>query len=229
MEDCASAGEAEKPTTLLPVRCARLGLAVAAAATFFVLEAAPGQSALFFLLKPTSARPGDRIVVRTGGTPMTFGLSDRAAPLQQPIMVYLVPNSIAADVRSRHDPRLIKVGQLIPDRNGHGILSFNVPGIQPGSYAAAAWCPGCAQYSAGRTFFTLAVTEATLPRFRPLMLLRLERSERGSVSWPLVMGLIAVAFGAVFGGALFALRRRASRRLGRRAIAARRQPLPPRH
>jgi hypothetical protein len=114
------------------------------------------------------------VTVRLGGTPVGFRASDRVRPFQRPMRLYLVPNAVASTVRSRYDLRLHFVGTLVPDKNAHGVLSFVVPPLASGSYTVAAWCPGCAPYSRGRTFFVQQVGEDIVPLYRPLMLLRVE-------------------------------------------------------
>jgi hypothetical protein len=136
--------------------------------------AASASGALFFLFKPTSAKPGERVTVRLGGTPASFTPSKRAKPLRRPIRVYLVPNDVAGDVHTRLDPRLRFIGQIVPDSNGRGIVTFTVPPLDTDDYAAAAWCPDCARFSAGRTFFVLGVGDDVMPRYRPLMKLHVE-------------------------------------------------------
>ena len=145
--------------------------AVAAAAT-------PGtaRGALFLLLSPASGVPGDRVTVRTGGTPLGFTPAARAKPLQLPIRLYLVKHSVAPRVASRFDRRLEFVGALVPDRNGRGMLTFAVPPLAPGAYGLAYWCPGCAAYSRGRTFWVQRVDRSIATRYRPLMLLRVTAS-----------------------------------------------------
>jgi hypothetical protein len=78
------------------------------------------RSALFFFFNPATAAPGDRVTVRTAGTPQSFELSRRVRPFQQAYRLYLVPNEIAGTVRSRFDTRLHFIGSLRPDRNGRG-------------------------------------------------------------------------------------------------------------
>lgn len=142
---------------------------MAAVAAAVVASSASG--ALVFLFSPTSATPGDLVTVRLGGTPARFTLSDRARPLQRPIRVYLVRNEVADEVRGRFDPRLHFVGALVPDRNARGILEFTLPPLDTGTYAVAAWCPRCARYSVGRTFFTLPVPRVS--RYRRQMGLKI--------------------------------------------------------
>jgi hypothetical protein len=143
-----------------------------AAAAVAGAAAGDARASLFFLLEPTAAKPGDMVTVRTGGTPKSFTLEQRIRPFQRPIRLYLVPNRLAPDVHSRFDRRAHFIGRLVPDKNGRGLLRFSVPPLESDGYAVAAWCPACAAYSRGRTFFVLDVSENIVPRYRPLMLLR---------------------------------------------------------
>jgi hypothetical protein len=118
------------------------------------------------------------VTVRLGGTPANFTAKNRVKPYKQPIRLYLVQNAIADKVRTRFDPRLSFIGQIVPDKNVKGILSFRVPPLHTDDYAAAAWCPGCARSSSGRTFFPLPVGDDIVPGFRPLMLLHVDRGSR---------------------------------------------------
>jgi hypothetical protein len=147
-------------------------VALAVVAAVAAAIAGSAHAALFFLFTPRSAESGQLVTVRLGGTPAGFTLADRERPLGKPIRVYLVPNAVARDVTSRFDPRLHFVGVLVPDRNSRGVLTFRAPPLDTGSYAVAAWCPGCAAYSFGGTFSVLDVTPFTRSRF-PGMLLRL--------------------------------------------------------
>lgn len=141
------------------------------AAAVAAVSAAVAHGALFFLFQPTSAQTGDVVTVRLGGTPAGFTLADRRRPLGRPIRVYLVRDEVANQVHGRFDPRLHFVGLLVPDRHRRGMLEFQVPPLETGTYAAAAWCPECARWSFGRTFFVLGVREVS--RFREQMGLRL--------------------------------------------------------
>jgi hypothetical protein len=179
-----------------------VAVSVAAAAT----GAAHGS--LFFLFNPTHAAHGDEVVIRTGGTPRSFHLGDRVRPFQSPLRVYLVPEGVAASVRSRTDPRLVRVGMLVPDRNGHGVLKFRVPQLPPGTYAVAAWCPGCGAYSFGHRFFTFPDDPQIVPRYRALMFLRIGHDGRStSWWWSILAVVVAVAVG------VFLLRKGARGRL----------------
>ncbi len=96
---------------------------------------------------------------------------------QRPIRLYLVANAVAGEVLSPSDPRLHYIGSMALDRRGRGLLRFTVPDLVPDTYAVAGLCIQCARYSSGRTFFVLHVSEQDIaPRWRPLMLLRIEAS-----------------------------------------------------
>lgn len=85
--------------------------------------------------------------------------------------LYLVANEVAGSVRNRFDPRLHFVGALVPDRNTRGILTFSVPPLDSNRYAVAAWCPGCAQFSAGVSFAVLPVASNDPGRYADIQLL----------------------------------------------------------
>jgi hypothetical protein len=163
----------------------RWGVLAATAALALVIVTS-AQAALFFLFDPTSATPGQRVTVRLGGTPAGFTLDRRQRPFQPPLRVYLVPDNVAAEVKSRFDPRLQLVGRLVPDRRGRGVLSFRVPPLDTDTYVAAAWCPGCARFSGGSSFFTLPLPQAS--RYRQLMSLRLELPAASAESCPVTRG-----------------------------------------
>ena len=185
------------------MRLLTLVLALAAAAT-----AVGGASAsLFFLFSPTRAEPGAQVVVRTGGTPTSFTPHDRVRPLQAPIKVYLVPGAAAASVRAHSDPRLTLIGTLVPDKNGHGVMTFRVPRLHTGTYAVAAWCPGCAAYSFGHKFFTFPDDPQIVPHYRTLMFLRIERGG-SSFGWWWIFAVGAVI---AFAGGVFLVRHRTVR------------------
>jgi len=142
-----------------------LGVALIAA-----LVASSASAALFFLFKPTTAKTGELVTVRLGGTPASFTVDQREKPFQNGIRLYLVPSRVAGEVESRFDRRLHFIGRIIPDRNSRGILSFTVPPLDSGAYALAAWCPACARNSFGRSFFVQTVPRVS--RYRLWMGLR---------------------------------------------------------
>jgi hypothetical protein len=158
---------------------------LALAAALFAALAAPAnaRSAMFFLFDRAGAAPNDRVVLRTGPTPKGFTLSHRVKPFQRPVRIYLVREDLVADVHTRFDRRLTFVGSLVPDRNGRGLLTFSVPPLDAASYTIAYWCPACAAYSRGRTFFVQEPSEF-VPRYRSQALLRIATTDACPVTLP---------------------------------------------
>ena len=148
-----------------------------------LLMPANARGALFFLLDRPAAEPNERVTVRTGATPAGFGLRQRLKPFQRPVRIYLVEADAATRVHSRLDPRLHFVGSLVPDRNGRGLLTFSVPPLDAQTYALAYWCPGCATYSRGRTFF-VQQPDQFVQRYRSRTLLRIASTQSCPVTLP---------------------------------------------
>lgn len=153
---------------------ARLAVTLVVAASVAAATAQRGSASLFFLFDPTAATAGERVTVRTGGTPASFGPARRVKPLGPSMRLYLVPNGVAPNVRSRFDARLHYIGSLVVDRNAHGVLTFVVPPLASGRYAAAVWCPRCARLSGGRAFQVLPVDRNVIPRYRARMSMRIQ-------------------------------------------------------
>jgi hypothetical protein len=174
-------------STVALVARVTLAALVLAAALLTAPSVQGARSALFFFFQPTAAKPGDRVTVRTAPTPVTFGAGQRVGPLGRPYRLYLVRNDAGEKIRSRLDPRLHFVGSLIPDARGRGTLTFTVPPLDSGSYAAAVWCPSCARYSRGRTFFVLGVGAKTVTRYRSLMLLRVTAPGASAETCPVTL------------------------------------------
>jgi hypothetical protein len=151
-------------------RLAVIGFALAALAV-----PANAEAALFFLFDQPNAAPNDRLTVRAGGTPSNFKLNQRKKPFQRPVRLYLVRTAVAAEVRSRFDPRLSFVGSVVLGRNARGLLKFSLPPLDPGTYTIAYWCPGCARYSHGRTFYVQDPEQFVEP-YRSQALLQLRRA-----------------------------------------------------
>jgi hypothetical protein len=159
----------------------RLAVIVLALAALAVPANARG--ALFFVFERSSAAPNDRLTVRAGGTPSNFKLSQRQKPLQPPVRLYLVRTQVAAEVHSRFDARLSFVGSVVLGRNGRGLMQFSVPPLDPGTYTIAYWCPGCARYSRGRTFYVQDPEQFVEP-YRTQALLRVETTDFCPVTVP---------------------------------------------
>lgn len=150
-----------------------------------VALAAPANAgaALFYLVDRPTAAPNDLLTVRTGATPKQFTLTQRVKPFQRPVRLYLLREEFAAQVHSRLDSRLTFVGSIVSDKNGHGILKFSVPPLDAGTYTIAYWCPACAGYSRGRTFFVQNVDQF-VERYRSQALLRIESTASCPVTLP---------------------------------------------
>lgn len=144
---------------------------------------ANARGALFFLLDQSAAKPNERVTVRTGTTPKGFQLRQRARPLRQAVRLYLVATDAASEVHSRNDRRLYFVGSLVPDQNGRGLMSFSMPPLDSQTYTLAYWCPGCAAFSRGRTFFVQRPDQVA-PRYRAQTLLRLVATTSCPVTLP---------------------------------------------
>jgi hypothetical protein len=158
-------------------------VAVIALALAALAVPANAKAALFFLYDQPSAAPNDRVTVRAGGTPKNFGQRQRVKPFQRPVRLYLVRTEVAAQVRSRFDTRLSFVGSVVLVKNGRGLLKFSVPPLDPGMYTIAYWCPGCAPYSGGRTFYVQDPGQFVEP-YRSQALLRVETTESCPVTIP---------------------------------------------
>lgn len=158
-------------------------LAFVAAVLVALAVPANGRAAAFFLFDRSSAAPNDRMTVRAGGTPRNFSLSQRVKPFQRPIRLYLVRNDVAAQVHSRLDSRLNFVGSIVPDKKFRGLLTLSVPPLDAAVYTIAYWCPGCAAYSRGRTFFVQRPARF-LPRYRSQARLRVATTESCPVTRP---------------------------------------------
>ena len=146
-------------------------LVAATAASAVLLAPGHAAGALFFVFKPTSAVPGERVELRTPWTPAGFSPRRTAKPLGRPVTLYLVRNEVASLVRTHSDPRVSRIGSVRLDRKSRGVTRFTVPRLEPGPYAIAYSCPDCAAYSFGRTFFSGAVGPDTSPRYRDRLLL----------------------------------------------------------
>jgi hypothetical protein len=134
------------------MRVARLAGVVAAcvAAAATTAGAEPSVTGPRFSLSAAFALPGDEVTARVSG---------RLGPFKRAIRLYLAPERAASRVRSRLDRRLNFLGTLTPKGTA---VSFTVPPLEPGLYALAYWCRGCA-FPRGKQ---LAVQRLPLIRIR---------------------------------------------------------------
>jgi hypothetical protein len=157
--------------------------ALVAVALVALSAPANARATVGFLFDVPSAQANERVTVRTVGTPADFDATQRVKPLQRPIRLYLVGMDVAAEVRSRLDPRLDFIGTFVPDKNGQGVSTFSVPPLDPESYALAYWCPGCATAGRGRTF-VVQQPEQLLRRYRSQALLHIDTTQACPVTLP---------------------------------------------
>ena len=155
--------------------------ALVAVALVALSAPANARATVGFLFDVSSAQANERVTVRTVGTPADFDGTQRVKPLQRPIRLYLVGRDVAAEVRSRLDPRLDFIGTFVPDKNGRGLLTFSVPPLDLDSYALAYWCPSCP--GRGRTFF-VQQPDQLIRRYRSQALLRIDTTQACPVTLP---------------------------------------------
>jgi hypothetical protein len=170
-------------------------VALALAAFTALVGVSAARTASFFLVHPNTASPGERVTVRTPGTPVGFRPGSEARGVGRArIQLYLVENAIAERITSPRDPRLNPIGVIEIDRNSHGSLTFVVPEIDGGTYTVAhlrlypcdfrppGWPTRAGGTICGPAFSSLSVDEQVVPRFRSVMTLRVRGDES---AWPL--------------------------------------------
>jgi hypothetical protein len=183
-----------------------VAVAAAGAAT-----AASAEGATFFLFNKQQAAPGELITIRSGGTPRNFDPSRRQRPFQPSVHLYLVAEKDAAAIRTRFDPRLIRVGTIVLGRDGRGLLTFRLPKLPAGRYLIASWCPRCMPSIGKPRLFILRPSDDIVPRYRDEIVLQV--TDTGS-SRNVVLGIGVIATIAVMVG--FALWRGLRRRIPHR-------------
>ena len=60
-----------------------------------------------------------------------------------------LPRRVSTAAALRTLPGVVPVGTLRVDQRGNGTITFTVPRLPPGRYAAMLWCPACARHSSG--------------------------------------------------------------------------------
>jgi hypothetical protein len=138
------------------------------------IEATARDVKFFFLFSRSSAKPGDRVTVRSNGTPRDFSPQQGIGLFQKPIRLYLVANTAARKVRSRFDSRVFFIGVITLDSRGRGMLTFSVPPLASDSYAIAGWCFQCG-------FFVQAAGVEVSPRYRRQAFLRVSSADPARV------------------------------------------------
>jgi hypothetical protein len=116
----------------------KLPAAVAVAALALVAAPAAGAKQFPWVLESeqTSARVGQRIVVKTIVTPGRYVATGRFHAAT--IGVYLVPGELAGNFFLKANTHVVELGTLEPDLEFRGKRSFEVPALAPGRYALGA-------------------------------------------------------------------------------------------
>lgn len=118
-----------------------------------------------FVTSTTSAPPEAALVISTA----------RAGEFasQDVVRLFLVPKTLAKQVRSSTDGRITSIGTLRVGRRGHGSLRVRLPDLTPGVYLIGRSCPGCKRRSY-RPFVVLQPTRGIPTLIRSRMSVRVE-------------------------------------------------------
>jgi hypothetical protein len=121
----------------------------AALATALVIATATAAEASLFLeFDRTRGRPGTVVHVHTAG--------DGACPIcLHRLQLWFAEASIADEITSPDDPRLVPVGRLRVDAQGNARGRLTVPLVPRGRYVVMTYCKPCAPGSGGRTMLPL--------------------------------------------------------------------------
>ena len=144
--------------------CRRLAVLAVAAAVAAAAAPSLASAALFLMVSPVRAAPGDRVTAvettRSGEYIRAWGSAAR-------IDVYLVPVDLVRGLLHRPPTArgVVRLGPLTIDRRHRYAITFTVPHVRPGDYTTAFWCRPC-----GRTFFASALAgERWAPRRGPVL------------------------------------------------------------
>jgi len=146
---------------------------VAVAATGMpLITAGPALAALFLVFdaEHTSGnrstaitQPGERLRARTGGSGAMGSIEEMRIFYAPAPASY--PDSVASLAELRALRGLLFLGRLVADEQGTGHITFSAPDV-PGRYQLVAYCPRCADFSAGRNVLPvgeLRVANSALP------------------------------------------------------------------
>ena len=137
-------------------------------AAVIAVTAAPAQAALWLEFRPAAAPPGTAVHGRTGGQAALAASPGVRLPLVliPATQAERLPRRVSDAAALRTLPEVVPVGMLQVDQQGNGTITFTVPRLRPGRYAAMLWCPACARSSSGTNVaYTgeLTVTSRRLP------------------------------------------------------------------
>jgi hypothetical protein len=123
-------------------------LPAALAVALVIATATAAEASLFLEFDRTHGRPGTVVHVRTAGNGACAVCPDR-------LRLFFAEASIADEITSPNDPRLVHVGRLRVDSQGNGRGRLTVPLVPTGRYIVMTYCKPCAPGSGGRTMLPL--------------------------------------------------------------------------
>ncbi len=102
------------------------------------LSPTPVSAAFWIVLDRTSGPSGAVVHGRTLGSGSVTLAPSRSLP------PFLVEQGLATQIDDPSDRRLVRLGDLVVDANGHGTTTFTIPAVAPGHYDVL----GCAAFPA---------------------------------------------------------------------------------
>ena len=141
---------------------------IAVIAAMITMTASPARAALWLDFRPSAASPGTAVHGRTGGQAAMADSPGGRLPLVliPAARADRLPRRVSTAAALRTLPGVVPVGVLRVDHRGNGSITFTVPRLPPGRYAAVLWCPACARFSSGTNVVStgeLTVTSRRLP------------------------------------------------------------------
>jgi hypothetical protein len=121
---------------------------VALAVALVIATTTAAEASLFLEFDRTRGRPGTVVHVHTAG-------EGACAVCPHRLRLYFAEASIADEITSPNDPRLVRVGRMRVDARGNARGRFTVPFVPNGRYIVMTYCKPCAPGSGGRTMLPL--------------------------------------------------------------------------
>jgi hypothetical protein len=120
-------------------------------AAMIAVTATPARAALWLEFRPAAASPGVAVHAQTGGQAAMADIPNVGLPLVliPAAQADRLPRTVSTAAALRTLPGVVPVGMLQIDQQGNGTITFTVPRLPPGRYAAMLWCPACARHSFG--------------------------------------------------------------------------------
>ena len=127
---------------------ARLLVPFALVTVFVMATATAAEASLFLEFDRTHGRPGTVVHVHTAGEGACTVCPHR-------LRLWFAEASIADEITSPDDPRLVRVGRLRVDTQGNARGRLTVPLVPNGRYTVMTYCKPCAPGSGGRSMLPL--------------------------------------------------------------------------